>query len=87
MITWNNTKTNPPEDKQSCFLTQARGLISQPIIGPIAYSKENDHFLDLFAEPDHGTILRSGARYAVPDLNLYWCDEKEINLPEEEPEE
>ncbi len=77
MINWKHAKKIRPNDKQTCFITVERGWISQPIIGPIAYDAEGDWFLDLFANPEAGEL------YTIKDHDFWWCDESEINLPDD----
>jgi hypothetical protein len=75
MIKWKFSKDNRPKHKQSVFITVERGLISNPIIGPIYYDKDADSFIDLFTTPEEG------ASYSVESHDLWWCEEEEINLP------
>ncbi len=75
MIDWREAKTERPGDKQSCFITVERGLISAPIIGPIVYMTDGDMFMDICATPE------AGACYPVEKHDLWWCDDGDINLP------
>lgn len=77
MIAWKNVKKMRPENKQSCFITQeANGLSTFPIIGPIFYEAKADLFMDLWATPE------AGACYPIKELDLWWCPEEDINLPD-----
>ena len=77
MITWKYTKDEHPSDRQSCFITQeSTGFETYPILGPICYDKESGGFIDLFSSPEAGSI------YLLEKMDIWWCDEKDINLPD-----
>lgn len=78
MINWQKAKETRPKQKQGCFITVAKGMFSAPIIGPVYYEEVPDLFVDLFATAEAGTS------YSIEGHDLWWCDEEEINLPEDE---
>lgn len=78
MITWHDSRTDKPQDKQSVYISQALKFTGQ-IAGPMQYFAEQDAFLDIFATPEAGAIYHVAQFEENP---LYWCDANEINLPQ-----
>ena len=77
MIDWKFTGNERPTDGQSCFITQEQtGLGTCPILGPVHYQKNEDAFLDLWSSPEAGSM------YSLKDVELWWCDEGDLNLPD-----
>ncbi len=82
MIDWKFTKDERPNDGQTCFITQEQtGLGTYPILGPICYRKDDDAFMDLWSSPEAGSI------YPLKEVDLWWCDEDALNLPDSSPPE
>ena len=80
-ITWRSAKDDPPADKQEVFITCERGLISQPIVGPITYLADRRAFLDLLATAKTGVMFPADDEEEEGAMPLWWVDHTAIPLP------
>lgn len=79
MIEWKRAKDTPPKNNQDCFIT-SKGATT--ILGPIVFNEKIEAFVDFFA------TYEAGAMYSInsDEMDLWWCDVGEINLPGDEEE-
>jgi len=73
MTAWFNPKDKLPEDGQRCLLMPPDHgrMITTPVFGPIMWSAKNKMWLDIFRDPETGTLVR------IEQVGL-WCDWESI---------
>jgi hypothetical protein len=78
MNTWYNPKDKLPEDNQECLLMPLDhgGMTTIAVYGPIAWRAKDSIWMDLFRDPESGSIVK-------PEQVGKWCDWASI-APKEE---
>lgn len=67
LVEWHDPKVKLPEDGEECLLLppDPGGIVTNRVYGPIAWHANSSAWLDLFASPEAGEIIR-------PDLVALW---------------
>ncbi len=72
MTEWFDPKDKLPDDKQECLLMPPeREMVTTPIFGPIMWRAKDGVWLDIFRDPEAGTVVK------VEQVGL-WCDWQSI---------
>lgn len=69
MTEWFDPKDKLPEDKQECLLMPIDhgGLTTVGVYGPIAWWGKEQCWMDMFRDPEAGSLVK-------PDVVGKWCD-------------
>jgi len=78
-MTWFNPKEKLPEDEQECLLMPVDhgGMSTIPVFGPIAWSAKEGNWIDIFRDPEAGTVVR-------PTQVGLWRDWESIAPPDDQ---
>ena len=81
MTEWFDPKDKLPEDEQECLLMPPEhgGMVTTPVFGPISWNAKENMWLDIFRNPEAGTVVQ------VEQVGL-WCDWQSIAPKEQEDE-
>jgi hypothetical protein len=61
MIEWFDPAKKLPDDGQQCLIMghAQSGLLTEAVFGPIAWNAKEQMWLDIFRDPEHGTLVKS----------------------------
>jgi hypothetical protein len=77
MTEWFDPAVELPKDGQECLIMPHHhgGLLTTPVFGPIAWRAQDGMWLDIFRDPEAGTLVR------VDDVGC-WTDWAAIAPPD-----